>query len=86
MRVSDGKTLSRKRIVVIAGQSVADGDFSLDAVALRINDSGLDQLEPLIASGVSIDPATLLPVGTTVISELLRDPRPVRHLPRFRDA
>ena len=75
-RLSDGVTLSRKRIVVIAGQSVADGDFSLDAVALRINDSGLDQLEPLIASGVSINPATLLPVGTTVISNYCAIPGP----------
>ncbi len=75
-RSSDGVTLSRKRIVVVYGQSVADGDFSLDSVALRINDSGLDQLEPLIASGVSIDPATLLPVGTVVISNYCAIPGP----------
>ncbi len=66
--INSGNTLARQRIVVISGQSVADGDFSLDAVALRINDSGLNQLEPLIASGVAINPATLLPVNTVVIS------------------
>ncbi len=66
--VATSATMSRKRIVVIYGQSITDGNFSEDSVALRINDSGLDQLEPLIASGVAIDPATLLPVGTVVIS------------------
>jgi hypothetical protein len=75
-RASDNLTLSRKRIVVVYGESVADGDFSLDAVALRVNDSGLDQLEPLIAGGVAIDPATLLPVGTVVISNYCAIPGP----------
>ncbi len=68
--------VSRKRVVVIYGQSVADGDFSLDSVALRINDSGLNELEPLIASGVAINPATLLPVGTVVISNYCAIPGP----------
>ncbi|RIL05602.1 MAG: hypothetical protein DCC71_09765 [Proteobacteria bacterium] len=63
-----GVVLKRRRIVVISGQSVADGAFSLNGVALRINDTGLNTLEPLIASGVSINPATLLPVGSVVVS------------------
>lgn len=67
-RLSNNATVARTRNVLIAGESVADGDFSLEGVALRINDSGLNTLEPLIASGVSIDPATLLPVGSVVIS------------------
>jgi hypothetical protein len=67
-RLSNNATIARTRNVLIAGESVADGDFSLDSVALRINDSGLNTLEPLIASGVSIDPATLMPVGSVVIS------------------
>ena len=66
--VATNATLSRKRIVVVAGQSITDGNFSEDAVALRINDSGLNQLEPLITGGVAINPATLLPVGMVVIS------------------
>jgi hypothetical protein len=74
--INNGNVVARKRIVVVAGQSVADGDFSLDAVALRINDSGLNQLEPLIASGVAIDPATLLPVNTVVISNYCAIPGP----------
>ena len=65
-----------KRIVVIYGQSITDGNFSEDSVALRINDSGLNQLEPLIASGVAINPATLLPVGTVVISNYCAIPGP----------
>lgn len=75
-RLGDGVAVSRKRIVVVRGQSVADGDFSLDSVALRINDSGLNQLEPMIAGGVSINPATLMPVGTTVISNYCAIPGP----------
>jgi hypothetical protein len=75
-RNADNVTLARRRIVVLAGQSVADGDFSLDSVALRINDSGLNQLEPLIAGGVALDPATLMPVNTVVISNYCAIPGP----------
>lgn len=64
---SNGLVKKRQRIVVISGQSVADGAFSLNGVALRLGDTGLDQLEPLIAGGVAIDPATLLPVNTLLI-------------------
>ncbi|MBW2316910.1 MAG: hypothetical protein JRH10_22335, partial [Deltaproteobacteria bacterium] len=60
--------LLTQRVVVIAGQSVADGAFSLDSVALRLNDSGLDTVEPLISSLVDLDIASLLPPGTEVIS------------------
>jgi hypothetical protein len=63
---SNNKPL-RSRVTVIAGDSVADGDYSPMGVALRLNDSGLDQAEPLVSSLVDLDPATLLPVGTTVI-------------------
>jgi hypothetical protein len=55
------------RRVVVAGPSVADGAFSNQAVGLRLNDSGLDQLEPVVTSLVDLDLATLLPPGTLVI-------------------
>jgi len=61
--------LLTKRVVVIAGPSVADGDFSLDSVALRLNDTGLDSVEPLVTSLVNLDIASLLPPGTVVISD-----------------
>jgi hypothetical protein len=67
-RTSDGKILSRQRIVVHASSSVADGSFSSQGVALRINDSGLDQLEPIIESQIDLDLATLLPVNTVIIN------------------
>jgi Glucodextranase, domain B len=57
------------RRVVIAGESVADGDFSLDSLALRLNDSGLDALEPVVTSLVDLDLATLVPPNTQVINE-----------------
>ncbi|MCB1688477.1 MAG: hypothetical protein KDI33_08330 [Halioglobus sp.] len=58
------------RIVVIAGDSIAEGDYSPEAIALQINASGLDSLEPVVASLVDIDPATLMPTGTTVANNV----------------
>jgi hypothetical protein len=57
------------RHVVIYGDSVADGDFSYDSIALRLNDSGLDSVEPIVTSLVDLDIASLLPPGTAVISD-----------------
>jgi glucodextranase-like protein len=57
------------RRVVIAGESVADGGYSFDSLALRLNDSGLDALEPVVTSLVDLDLATLTPPGTQVINE-----------------
>ena len=61
---------AHRRIVVHYGPSVADGALSLESVALRLNDSGLDEAEPLVASlaGGDLDLATLVPVGTVLIS------------------
>jgi len=58
----------RERVVVIAGDSVADGGFSPSSLALRLNDSGLDSVQPLVSSFVDLDLADLLPPGTEVIS------------------
>ena len=60
--------LRTSRVVVIAGPSVADGDYSLNGIALRLNDTGLDSVEPLVSSLVDLDIAALLPPGTQVIS------------------
>ena len=58
------------RVVVIYGESVADGDLSPASVALRLNDTGLDDVEPLVAdlAGDGLDLAALLPVGTVLIN------------------
>jgi cysteine-rich repeat protein len=57
------------RVTVIAGHSVTDGAFSPKSVALRLNDSGLDQVEPLVAdlAGSGLDLADLVPVGTMIV-------------------
>ncbi|MCL4686381.1 hypothetical protein KJ059_16710 [Myxococcota bacterium] len=68
VRLSDGVLLSRQRIVVHAADSVADGDFSASGVGLRLNDSGLDQIEPILESQIDLDLAVLLPVGTVLIN------------------
>ena len=59
------------RIVVIAGQSVADGALSPQSVAMRVNDTGLDTLEPLVGdlAASQLDLATLLPPGTVLADE-----------------
>ena len=62
-----GGALQRRRVTVIVGDSIADGDVSPMGVALRLNDSGLDEVEPVITSLVNLDLATLLPPGTLVI-------------------
>src|SRR5262249_32973189 len=59
------------RIIVVAGASVADGDLAPQSVAMRVNDSGLDTLEPLVgglAAG-QLDLATILPSGTELLNE-----------------
>ena len=57
------------RRVVIAGESVADGDFSYESLGLRLNDSALDAMEPIVTNLVDLDLGTLVPAGTQVINE-----------------
>lgn len=64
----DGLT-AHDRIVVVAGDSVADGDYSPDGVAMRINDRGFDSIEPVATTLVAIDPSTLVPAGTKVMED-----------------
>jgi hypothetical protein len=56
---------------VVAGQSVADGALSPQSVAMRVNDTGLDTLEPLVGdlAASQLDLATLLPPGTVLADE-----------------
>lgn len=58
------------RIVVIVGDSIADGAFSPEAIALQINASGLAALQPVVSSLVDLDLPTLLPVGSIVAQDL----------------
>lgn len=62
--------IAHDRIVVHRGLSVADGALSNQSVALRLNDTGLDDVEPLVAdlAGGDLDLAELVPVGTTIIN------------------
>ena len=60
-------TKDRARITVMIGESIADGDLSPMGLGMRLDDSGLDAVEPTISSLVDLDLATLLPVGTLVI-------------------
>jgi len=60
---------TRDRVVVIKGASIADGAFSPQGVALRINNSGFNSIEPVLPSLLgNFDLATLIPPGTVLIS------------------
>ena len=58
------------RVVVIVGDSILDGDYSPEAIALQINDSGLNSLEPVVAGLVDLDLPSLLPVNTVVANNI----------------
>jgi cysteine-rich repeat protein len=62
--------IAHDRVVVHWGQSVADGAFSTQTIALRLNDTGLDEVEPLVAelAGGGLDLADLVPVGTVLVN------------------
>jgi hypothetical protein len=61
----------RARVVAIKGPSVADGALSPQSVAMRINDSGLDKIEPLVTelAGDQLNLADLLPAGTVLADD-----------------
>jgi len=60
---------SRDRVVVIRGQSVVDGAYSPQGVALRINDSGFHSIEGIVPTLVNFDIGSLVPIGTNLINE-----------------
>ena len=62
--------IAHDRVVVHRGMSVADGAFSAQTVALRLNDSGLDEVEPLVQqlAGSGLNLAALVPVGTVLVN------------------
>jgi hypothetical protein len=62
-----GGSVLRDRVTVIAGDSIPDGNFSEDGIALRVAEGGLNQLEPLVTSLVDIDLAMLVPPGTLIV-------------------
>jgi hypothetical protein len=67
-QLSTGFTV-RDRVVVIDGQSRPMGGLVEQSVGLRINDTGFDQLEPVLASLVDIDIMQLLPPETQLFDD-----------------
>jgi cysteine-rich repeat protein len=67
-RINDD-TKVHDRVVVIAGQSIPEGQASPNGIGMRFNDSGLDEIEPAVESLVDINPAELMPPGTLVIND-----------------
>jgi len=68
-QVSSGATTRDRRVVIVGPSNVVTGELP-QSVAMRLNDTGFDALEPILTSLVDFDVATLLPVGTTVIEDV----------------
>ena len=64
--IGESGTTLRDRIVVIFGSGLPDGDFSTQGIGLRLTDSGLDEVEPIVTDLVPLDLAELVPAGTVV--------------------
>jgi hypothetical protein len=76
VRMTSNKRI-RDRLTVVAGDGapgpggtgyVLDGGFSPEGIALRLNDTGLNDAEPVIEGGVDLDLAALLPHNTYLTS------------------
>jgi hypothetical protein len=67
--IGESGGILRDRVMVIYGPSVVDGDFSPEGIALRLNEAGLDEIEPLVTGLVPLDLATLVPAGTQVVDD-----------------
>ncbi len=65
----------RARIVILAGRSVADGEYSPESVAMRLNESGLASMQSLISSLASsgLNIGSLIPVGSPLIDQCVID-------------
>jgi hypothetical protein len=64
----DGRT-AFDRVVVIAGASIPDGNPSPNGIGMRINDTGLDAVEPVATTLIDIDPSTFVTAGTLVLDD-----------------
>lgn len=60
--------VERDRVLVISGNSVADGSYSPQDVGLRINQSGFESIEGILPSLVNFDPTTLIHPGQVVVN------------------
>jgi hypothetical protein len=78
--VSGVDTGKRDLIHVIAGDSIGQELFAEESVALRINDSGLDKIEPEVAAGFDFDIADYLKVGELELLDTERYPLAVQEL------
>jgi hypothetical protein len=68
VRNHDGRT-AYDRVVVISGNAIPAGQPSPNGVGMRINDRGLDTIEPVATTLVQIDPSTLVTPGTPVLED-----------------
>ncbi len=67
--IGESGGILRDRVMMIAGDSVADGDLSYEGIALRLTDAGLAEIGPLVTSLIPLDIASLVPAGTLVVDD-----------------
>jgi len=65
--IGHGGTVLRDRITVVVGDSIVDGSFSQEGIAVRLSEAGLDDLESPVSSAVPLDLASLVPPGTLIV-------------------
>jgi hypothetical protein len=67
-RPRDGRSAAA-RVVVIAGDSLAEGSWSPGGVAIRLEDRGLDRIEGALPGLLDVDLGALVPPGFPVVDE-----------------
>lgn len=69
-RIGDGYSVVQ-RVMVIAGPAVADGMYSDNGIGMRINDTGLNQLEPTIQSLIngSFDISSMVLAANPIVND-----------------
>ncbi len=67
--IGDQQEQVRDRVTIIRGDSIPKGEVSPDGFALRMRDPGMDDVEPIIADLIGLDPAIFVPPGSVVVND-----------------
>ncbi len=61
--------LLRERVTIIYGDSIVSGEPSPDGFAMQMRDPGLDDVEPIIADLIGLDPSIFISPGAVVVDD-----------------
>lgn len=76
LEIPSTSSIARHSITTHFGDGIADGALSPMAAALRLNDIGLDKVEPSLTDLIDIDLETLIPPGELLIDDFCAIPGP----------